>query len=289
MPTTRTYSGKAGVGDLLKAALPALPVVGSLPGISKTKGYDGFVFDRPPVTVTHEMVQPFAEVCGFLPKDQVPPPYPHLLVFPLQLKALGDRAFPAPAMGMVHLDNSISHHRPIRFGETLEAQMTVGEGIPHPAGTAYRFEASVHSEGELVWEETSTYLSRGKRNPDVEWPDTYERVPAALPVWSLPANLGRRYGAVSGDINPIHLSALSARALGFKRQIAHGYWTMARSVAALDGRLPDAVKVEASFRKPLFLPSKVAFGAQPTGEGYAFSLTKAGSDTIHLLGRTTAL
>lgn len=289
MPTTRTYAGTAGVADLLKAALPAIPVVGRLPGVAKQGGYDGFVFDRPPVTVTRELVAPFAELCGFAPRDEVPLPYPHLLVFPLQLKALGDRTFPVPAIGMVHLDNSISQHRRIRYGETLEAQMTVGTGSPHPAGTVFEFRAAVHADGELVWSETSTYLSRGRRNPEAEWPDPYERVPAGLPVWSLPANLGRRYGVISGDLNPIHLSALSAKALGFKRQIAHGYWTMARSVAVLESRLPAAVRVDASFRKPLFLPSKVAFGLRADEDGQAFSLTQADSGTIHLLGRTTAL
>lgn len=289
MVVTKTLDGSSGVGDLVRAALPAIPVLGSLPGIAKVGGYDGFVFTRPPVTITREMVEPFAEVCGFELKDTVPLPYPHMLSFPLQLKALADRSFPVPAMGMVHLDNAITQHRRIAFGETLSIEMSVGEGVPHPAGTIFLFKTAGTVGDELVWEETSAYLSRGRRNPDAEWPDTYERVPAGPVTWRLPANLGRKYGAVSGDINPIHLSAPTAKALGFKRQIAHGYWTMARSVAAIDNRLPSAVKVEASFRKPTFLPSTVAFGYQETEGGSAFSLTKAGSDTIHLLGRTTTL
>lgn len=289
MPTSKTFDGTSGVGDLLKAALPAIPVIGSLPGIAKVGGYDGFVFTRPPVTVTRAMVQPFADVCGFDLKDTLPLPYPHMLSFPLQLKALGDRSFPAPAMGMVHLDNVITQHRPIKLGETLEVEMSVGDAVPHPAGRIFNFNSTVRIDGEIVWEETSAYLSRGRRNPDAEWPDRYQRVPAGPVKWNLPANLGRKYGAVSGDINPIHLTAPTAKALGFKRQIAHGFWTMARSVAALENRLPDAVRVNASFRKPTFLPSTVAFGAQEIPGGYAFSLTKAGSDTIHLLGYTESL
>lgn len=34
-------------------------------------------------------------------------------------------------------------------------------------------------------------------------------------VWRVSADVGRRYATVSGDVNPIHLSALAARALGF--------------------------------------------------------------------------
>ena len=50
--------------------------------------------------------------------------------------------------------------------------------------------------------------------------------------WRLPGDLGRRYAAVSGDRNPIHLYALTAKAFGFPRQIAHGMWSKARCLAA---------------------------------------------------------
>ena len=63
---------------------------------------------------------------------------------------------------------------------------------------------------------------------------------------------------MSGDHNPIHLHALSAKALGFPRAIAHGMWTKARCLASL--RLPDAFAVDVRFKKPILLPSKVTFG-----------------------------
>ena len=106
-------------------------------------------------------------------------------------------------------------------------------------------------------------------------------------TWRLEGDLGRRYAAVSGDRNPIHLYALTAKALGFKRQIAHGMWSKARCVAALENRLPDAVTVEVAFRKPIFLPGKVAFGSVQTDEGFAFVLRDPRSGAPHLQGRTT--
>ena len=76
--------------------------------------------------------------------------------------------------------------------------------------------------------------------------------------WRLPDDLGRRYAAVSGDRNPIHLHAWSAKPFGFPRAIAHGMWTKARCLAAL--RLPDAFTAEVRFKKPILLPGKVTFG-----------------------------
>ena len=76
--------------------------------------------------------------------------------------------------------------------------------------------------------------------------------------WRVGDDLGRRYASVSGDHNPIHLHALSAKALGFPRAIAHGMWTKARCLASL--RLPDAFAVDVQFKQPILLPSKVTFG-----------------------------
>ena len=97
---------------------------------------------------------------------------------------------------------------------------------------------------------------------------------------------GRRYAAVSGDHNPIHLYPLTAKALGFPRQIAHGMWTKARGLAALENRLPDAVSVEVAFKKPILLPGTVTFGARThrrPARALARSALRDGAP--HLLGR----
>ena len=98
--------------------------------------------------------------------------------------------------------------------------------------------------------------------------------PGDLPAtgtWALPGDLGRRYGSVSGDLNPIHMHPLSARLFGFKSAIAHGMWTKARCLAALESRLPDAFTVETAFKKPIFLPGKVEF-CEEDGPGAAFNV-----------------
>jgi acyl dehydratase len=73
----------------------------------------------------------------------------------------------------------------------------------------------------------------------------------------LPGDLGRRYAAVSGDVNPIHLHPWLARALGFRRAIAHGMWTAAAMAAAVGPRLPDAVGYRVEFRRPVLQPATV--------------------------------
>jgi acyl dehydratase len=283
------------VPPLLRAALPSVPLVNQLPGVKKAPaaGFTGLTRTRPPVTVERDHVEAFARVCEFPRKDDVPLPYPHLLAFDQQMAIMSDPAFPAPAIGTVHIENSITRHRRIALGESLSVLARVGPPVPHPKGTVYDFVTEVRAvdgpdAGELVWEETSSYLRRGKPDPAASFGTVLPEAEPSGVVWKLPADLGRRYAAVSGDRNPIHLYPLTAKALGFKRQIAHGMWTMARCVAALENRLPDAVRVDVAFKKPVFLPGSVAFGSAPVDGGYAFSLSSP-SGTPHLAGRTTAL
>jgi acyl dehydratase len=103
----------------------------------------------------------------------------------------------------------------------------------------------------------------------------------------VPGDIGRRYAAVSGDRNPIHMHALTAKAFGFPRAIAHGMWTKARCLAALGPELPDAFTVTAAFRKPIRLPATVAFAESAADATIAFGVRDAKRGTPHLDGLVT--
>jgi len=274
---------------MLKAALPSIPVVNQLPGVRKTTGeFTGLERTRSSVTIDPAHVARYAEVCGFPTKDVVPLPYPHLLAFELQMGIMTDPGFPAPAIGTVHLENSITQHRPVAVGETVDVLARVGPSRKHPKGTIYDFVTVVTAGGETVWEETSSYLRRGKGDESASSGMTFPDAEPGPLVWKLPADLGRTYAAVSGDRNPIHLYAITAKALGFPRQIAHGMWTMARSVAALENRIPDAARVDVAFKRPVLLPGSVQFGSTRLDDGFAFSLVSPKDGSPHLVGRTSS-
>ncbi len=157
-------SDGVGIGLLVRAALPAVPGVNLLPGIRKSGSDDleGLTFSTRPIEVRREHVRAYAAVCGFPDKDTVPLTYPHILGFPLHLKVMTDPAFPFPAIGGVHLTNTITTHRPIAVGETLEVTVHPENLQPHAKGRTVDFVTDVTSGGELVWEGRSTYLRRGK-------------------------------------------------------------------------------------------------------------------------------
>jgi len=294
--TTREIKGEpATLPMMLKAALPAIPGVSRLPGIRKSGStLPELTLTRPDVGIDRAHVAAYSEVCGFRLREGVPVTYPHVLAFPLHLAIMTGSEFPFQAIGTVHLANSITAYRAISAAERLRVSARPQHLRDHAKGHVFDLVTEVHSAGELVWEETSTFLRRGRPSSDgpADAGMHLEEVPPSGIEWNLSGDLGRRYAAVSGDRNPIHLYGLTAKAFGFPRQIAHGMWSKARCLAALEGRLPDSVTVDVAFRKPVLLPGRVAFGSRQLAGGggspdYAFSLTSPQSGAPHLLGRTT--
>jgi hypothetical protein len=103
-------------------------------------------------------------------------------------------------------------------------------------------------------------------------------------IWHIGPQVGPAYARVSGDHNPIHTSRLGARLFGFPRPIAHGMWTKARCLAALEGRLPEAFTVDVAFKLPITLPSKAGF----RHSGGGLSVFNARNGKPHLTGRISA-
>jgi acyl dehydratase len=230
----------------------------------------------------------YARVCGLPLGDVLPATYPHMLTFPLQMALMTDRAFPFGLPGLVHARNRIDVLRAIGTDERLDLEVWAENLARHRSGAAFDLRATVTVGDEEVWRSTSTYLSRGATAPDGA-PEADIEVAVGdlertVATWRIPDDAGRRYAKVSGDVNPIHLSGLTAKAFGFKRAIAHGMWVKARVLGALSGRLPDALSLDVSFRKPLFLPSTVTLSTAPAEGGWDVAVRSATTDSEHVVG-----
>jgi len=298
MTETRSFEkAPATLPLMVRAALPALPVIGSLPGVKHQKGgVPDLVLNRDGVTTDPAHLDAYREVCGFPRTDALPGTYPHMAAFGLHMSLMTDTAFPFTPMGLVHLRNSITQRRPISADEALDVTVKAADLRPHPKGRLIDILTDVSADGEVVWTETMTLFARGKANtdgagaaePTVAPLDGLD-APRGVVHWKLDGGLGRRYGAVSGDRNPIHLYPITAKAFGFPSNIAHGMWTKARCLAALQNKLPDAYTVDVEFRKPILLPGTVVFGSEGTGKVITFGVTGAKKPSTHLVGRVTAL
>jgi acyl dehydratase len=237
------------------------------------------------VRVDPKRLAAYSRVCGFSLREELPGTYPHVLAFPLHLALMADGRFPFAAVGLVHLANSITQHRPIQREERLQLTVHATPLEDHPRGETFSLVSQARVADELLWEERSTMLHRGRRTDAAVVRDEQLEPPSLSTEWQLPGDLGRRYAAVSGDRNPIHLHAFTARAFGFPRAIAHGMWTNARCLAALGQRLPDAFSIDVRFRAPILLPAAVGFGSALEGDAIRFCVRSTSTDTRHLDGR----
>jgi len=241
-----------------------------------------------------EHVAAYARVCGFGVRDAVPGTFPHVIAFPLQMKLMTDRAFPFSVLGLVHIANRIEVLAPIAPGSALDIRLWVEKLRPHKSGKQFDMLVEAARDGETVWSERSTYLRRGGGGGDSagspeasRTADDAELTTAAM--WRVPGDIGRRYAGVSGDRNPIHMHALSAKAFGFPTAIAHGMWTKARCLAAFEGRLGVAYEIEAQFKAPLRIPGKARFSSGRTGSGWAFAVETPDGEHTHVTGAVSSL
>src|SRR3954463_16208132 len=110
---------------MLRVALP-----------SRGSELPGDVLERD-VTVDARDLARYARVCGFTLRDELPPTYPHVLAFGLQMDLLAKAPF--SAVGVVHIANRLGQHRPIRLGETLSLLASVRGFQPHRRGKTFEF------------------------------------------------------------------------------------------------------------------------------------------------------
>jgi hypothetical protein len=284
--TTLTLEKMPATGaNYLKAALSlSRKVEGTvaIPSLSAT---------LPELRVDPSQLAAYRDICGFAESDSLPVTFPQVIAAAMQMHLLNQPGFPIPLIGLVHLRNSIEQQRPLKTDEAFAVNVRIdGEGSKQSdKGLEFDIVTTFSVGDEQLWQCAATVLHRAKKKSD----KPSAKKPAAKGDDALnhylsfdaPADIGRRYGRISGDMNPIHLSPLSARLFGYPRAIAHGMWSLARCAALLEPQLGAAPRrLDCAFKQPLFLPGRVALKHHATSRGIDFSLLARNSDKVHLVG-----
>lgn len=256
------------------------------------------------VTADLSKLTAFAHLMGKPARDVLPSGYIHALAFPVAMSVMVQEDFPLPLLGMIHLRNQVDHHAPISFTDVLTIRSWARNLAGHRAGTQVQLVVEVrNNEGTaLLWRGVSTYLAKGIYLPGLDKPSPQTAgtrreefsPPQPTAQWKLGVDTGRAYAAVSGDFNPIHLSVLSAKALGLRRSIAHGMYAASRVVSDIGSPKPDAFSWDISFESPIFLPATVSLHISDTLAddggwlGSEFTAWNARSTRVHFRGSVTA-
>jgi hypothetical protein len=225
------------------------------------------------------LIAAYRQLCGLPSGDTLPILYPYVMVARMHMTFMASSAFPISPLGAVHARNSVLQRRAIGENETFDLHCAVAGQRVLKAGLEFFINSWAEKDGAILWECASTYLVRGKSFGE---PDGPSPVITALPElehpnlecgWDVPENTGRRYAKICGDYNPIHLRKTLAKLFGFPSHLVHGMWSLARCTAHLPA--PDTtrpVRLDAAFKGPVFLGSRVTMKARSEGESHRFDL-----------------
>lgn len=229
--------------------------------------------------------------------------------FRVGMLAMAQPTFPFNVLGAVLSRSTLRLEKPVRVGDSLRLSAEIDprsykrnakgdveavvRTVAREAVVGLVGSATGGDDGPIVWTSELTVLvldpkrSRGPAGAAKGKGKAEEQQEQAAPhlvvaeTLGITGDAGRRYGAFSGDRNPIHLSAVSARLFGFKKPIAHAMYLVGCMEAALRGsasgkfaapRYPLALASE--FKRPTPIPARLRVVLPEAPEG--------GSDVVHV-------
>jgi hypothetical protein len=240
----------------------------------------------------------YSEICGAASGATLPIAYPHILAMPLHLAMLGAEAFPVKLFGLVHVANRIAMREPLSAEEPAEIRCWIEGHRDTERGQEFDLHTEYVVAGQPRWDETCTFLARRRTPAGLAKTTTGLKPPEGGPdavaikssSFRAPAGLGRRYGFISGDVNPIHMSDLTAKAFGFPRAIAHGMWSLGRLASDFEpAQFDGGCELTVTFKLPIFMPAWLMLQRWEIENGSAFALRDAQGEKPHVTGMLKSL
>lgn len=257
-------------------------ITGKRKGLRPGEKLPSIIARWPNVGIDSLNLRNYNQSCGLKDSEFLPLLYPHIISAPIHLSMVSHPAFPLKMMGSIHLSNHILQHKKIRVSDRIDIACSLGNKRNVEKGLEFDIETKITCKDERVWESITTALIRGRFGEE-EPPSDRSKLSvtenaAYLAEWSVPAGTGRRYAKITGDFNPIHLFPLTAKLFGFKRDIAHGMWTLANALGRIDMAIDDRpVRVDAAFKGPMFMASMAKLHVSPYESGRKFDVYCSGN------------
>jgi acyl dehydratase len=241
------------------------------------------------VKLSASHLQRYRAICGVPSQSRMPPAYLHAVAMPLHMQLFIAQKFPVKVLGLIHLRNSIRVYREVSIDTPLRLTVHFETLRLTDYGQEYDFTTRFTADGEVVWEEVSTMFARGNappkegaKRPSIER-SNHPASGVKADTLEIAENTGWRYARVSGDFNPIHLTARTAKMFGFKQAVAHGMWSMGRCLGSAAPELPTGrIQVDTQFKLPVYLPSQALARTWPVDSGIDISMCTPRGDRLHL-------
>ncbi|MDP2825120.1 MAG: MaoC/PaaZ C-terminal domain-containing protein [Sulfuritalea sp.] len=189
------------------------------------------------------------------------------------MAVLSHPKFPVPIWNVLQVRNRLVQHEPIAPDAALDFTVRTGERRVLEKGVEMDLLVGAEVNGRTVWEAVNTFYARGRfgaaeaeasASPSVAAPQAAE--------WRMPAHGRWRYGRLSGDLNPLHLSNWYARRSGFARAFAHPQRAIGQCLGHLEAAQHVPMQLETWIKGPVFYGAKVSLRSEPRPAEQRFAL-----------------
>jgi acyl dehydratase len=249
------------------------------------------VLEARKVVLSTAHIQRYREICC-VPAGAtgLPPAYLHVLAMPLHMQLFVVKNFPVKVLGLIHLRNTIRVLAPVDVRVPLRLSVLFDTMRETDMGQEYDFTTRYEQNGVVVWEEISTMFARGtsppkegvSRRPQIER-SNHPDIGTSSDLLEVAPDTGWRYARVSGDFNPIHLTARTAQMFGFKQAVAHGMWSMGRCLASASPHMAnERIQIDTQFKLPVYIPSQAMARTWAVEGGVDIGMCTMKGDRLHL-------
>lgn len=202
----------------------------------------------------------------------MPLAFPQVPLMALHIDLLSQWSFPIRAMGLVHLGTVVEVVGDLPPDAPWDLRAWVSGERHVRSGLEFDLCGEVSVAGETRWRSTAVHISRSTSASGAEASGVPDLDSAG--EWSTETEIraeqgiGRAFGRLTGDVNPIHLHPLAARVFGFSAAIAHGWWTTGRIAASLGvDESRTGRRLAVAFRRPVYLPSTPVLRSRVGADG----------------------
>ncbi|KAF5842359.1 hypothetical protein DUNSADRAFT_7673 [Dunaliella salina] len=199
-------------------------------------------------------------------KGVVPLMYPICESFRLNIQALLLPAFPFSVLRTVLKSISTTMYREVMQDEALVYRVQIDPKTFTRTDKGHvevdiASMASSKKDNTVVWRSTVRAVvlnpKAAKGGGSAAAPLEHEKL-QVIDTWKHKADVGRKYGALNGDLNPIHLHPALSKMFGFKRPIAHALFQLSCTEASIRKHgipIQYPLQMDVDCKRPTLLPA----------------------------------
>ncbi|MCX7157142.1 MAG: hypothetical protein NTW45_11955 [Rhodocyclales bacterium] len=228
----------------------------------------------------------FLDLSGMPTGESLSILYPHTASFPMLMAVLSHPAFPLPIWKVLQVRNRLVQHEPIAPDAVLDFTVRTGDLRVLEKGLEMDLRVEAKVGGRTVWEAVNTFYARGRfgsaqadayASPGVGGTTATE--------WRMPEHGRWRYGRLSGDFNPLHMSGWYARRLGYARAFAHPQRAIGQCLGHLGAAHHAPMELDTWIKGPVFYGARVSLRSEPQAAKHLFALHVADDARPAIVGR----